>query len=114
VALITDAPARRVIGLRGVAQLMAQINLVGESLGADGGRLFLNCPIIPGQGHYRTTVWPISQSLSFLLYCQSFLRGDLSMTQETVQIVAGVLLAVIIGILIMRRKGKKKQQEDEF
>ncbi len=36
------------------------------------------------------------------------------MTQETVQIVAGVLLAVIIGILIMRRKSKKKQPEDEF
>ncbi len=65
---ITDAPARRVIVLRGVAQLMAQINLVGE-LGADGRRLFLNCPIIPGQGHYRIAVWPISQSLSFLLYC---------------------------------------------
>src|SRR5207253_1247480 len=28
-ALISDAPASRVIGLRGVAQLMAQMNLVG-------------------------------------------------------------------------------------
>jgi LPXTG-motif cell wall-anchored protein len=36
------------------------------------------------------------------------------MTQETVQIVAGVLAVLIIGIVIMRRKNKKKTQEDEF
>ena len=30
-ALISDAPAGRVIGLRGIAQLMAQMNLVGGS-----------------------------------------------------------------------------------
>jgi LPXTG-motif cell wall-anchored protein len=36
------------------------------------------------------------------------------MTQETVQIVAGVLAVLIIGIIIMRRKNKKKTQEDEF
>ncbi len=36
------------------------------------------------------------------------------MTQETVQIVAGVLAVLIIGIVIMRRKSKKKTQEDEF
>ena len=36
------------------------------------------------------------------------------MTQETVQIVAGVLAVLLIGIIIMRRKNKKKTQEDEF
>lgn len=36
------------------------------------------------------------------------------MTQETVQIVAGVLAVLLIGIVIMRRKSKKKTQEDEF
>lgn len=35
------------------------------------------------------------------------------MTQETVQIIAGVLAVVLIGIIILRRKGKKKT-EDEF
>jgi len=35
------------------------------------------------------------------------------MSQETVQIVAGVLAVILIGIIIMRRKGKKKT-EDEF
>jgi len=36
------------------------------------------------------------------------------MTQETVQIIAGVLAVVLIGLIIMRRKSKKKTQEDEF
>ena len=36
------------------------------------------------------------------------------MTQETVQIVAGVLAVLLVGIIFLRRKGKKKQQEDEF
>ena len=36
------------------------------------------------------------------------------MTQETVQIIAGVLAVLLIGIIVMRRKGKKKTQEDEF
>ena len=36
------------------------------------------------------------------------------MTQETVQIIAGVLALLLIGIVIMRRKSKKKTQEDEF
>lgn len=35
------------------------------------------------------------------------------MTQETIQIVSAVLAVVLIGIIIMRRKGKKKT-EDEF
>jgi LPXTG-motif cell wall-anchored protein len=36
------------------------------------------------------------------------------MTQETVQIVAGALAVLLVGIIFLRRKGKKKQQEDEF
>jgi hypothetical protein len=35
------------------------------------------------------------------------------MSQETIQIVSAVLAVVLIGIIIMRRKGKKKT-EDEF
>ena len=35
------------------------------------------------------------------------------MTQETVQLVAGVLAVLLVGIIILRRKSKKKQ-EDEF
>src|SRR5947208_881240 len=41
---IADAPAGRVIGLRRVAQLMAQRNLVGGTRTAEAAAL-LNCPI---------------------------------------------------------------------
>lgn len=34
--------------------------------------------------------------------------------QNIVQLVAGILCLALIGILIMRRKGKKKHTEDEF
>jgi LPXTG-motif cell wall-anchored protein len=36
------------------------------------------------------------------------------MTQGTVQLVAGILAVVLIAIVILRRKGKKKHDEDEF
>lgn len=37
------------------------------------------------------------------------------MTEETVRIVAGVLMVLCIGVIIMRRKGKKKgAQQDDF
>ena len=38
------------------------------------------------------------------------------MDQSTIQIAAGVLFVVVVGIIIMRRKGKKGKasQEDEF
>jgi len=35
------------------------------------------------------------------------------MTQSTVQIVAGILCLAMIAIIILRRKGKKKS-DDEF
>ena len=35
------------------------------------------------------------------------------MTQGTVQLVAGILDLVLVAIIILRRKGKKKD-EDEF
>ncbi len=35
------------------------------------------------------------------------------MTQETIQIISAVLAVVLIGVILMRRKGKKKT-EDEF
>jgi len=34
--------------------------------------------------------------------------------QHTVQLVAGILAVVLVGIIILRRKGKKKTEEDEF
>jgi len=37
------------------------------------------------------------------------------MTQQTVQIVAGVLAVILVGIVILRRKNKKsKGADDEF
>lgn len=36
------------------------------------------------------------------------------MTQGTVQLVAGILAVVLIGIVILRRKGNKKKDEDDF
>jgi LPXTG-motif cell wall-anchored protein len=37
------------------------------------------------------------------------------MSSETVQIIAGVLCIVLVGVIIMRRKNKKKtDQQDEF
>jgi hypothetical protein len=32
----------------------------------------------------------------------------------TVKLIAGVLALVLVGIIIMRRKGKKKEAEDDF
>ena len=36
------------------------------------------------------------------------------MTQGTVQLVAGILAVVLIAIVILRRKGAKKKDEDDF
>ncbi len=100
---ITDAPAGRVIGLRGVAQLMAQMNLVGGLRRFRLETALLNCPIIR----------PISSNASFCYTAYHSLEDRL-MTQENIQIGAGVLAVILIAIIILRRKGKKKQQEDEF
>lgn len=35
------------------------------------------------------------------------------LTQGTVQLVSGILAVLLVGIIVMRRKGKKKT-EDEF
>jgi hypothetical protein len=34
------------------------------------------------------------------------------MTQDTVKLVALVLLVIIVGIIFLRRKGKKKTEDD--
>ena len=34
------------------------------------------------------------------------------MTQGTVQLVAGILAVILIGIIFLRRKGKKKEEDD--
>jgi LPXTG-motif cell wall-anchored protein len=36
------------------------------------------------------------------------------MTQGTVQLIAGVLCVLLIAVIFLRRKGKKKTEEDEF
>ena len=41
-------------------------------------------------------------------------REPLMTPQHTVQLVAGILAVVLVGIIILRRKGKKKTEEDEF
>jgi hypothetical protein len=41
-------------------------------------------------------------------------HGAQIMTQGTVQLVAGILAVVLIAIVILRRKGKKSKQEDDF
>ena len=49
----------------------------------------------------------------FVLYSDSDARSQI-MTQGTVQLVAGVLAVVLIAIVILRRKGTKKKDEDDF
>jgi hypothetical protein len=64
-AHIADAPAGRVIWLRGVAQLMAQMNLVvvrGNS--RKDFPTFLNCPMILDLGHFAAFRPQLSVSLS--------------------------------------------------
>jgi len=34
------------------------------------------------------------------------------MSQTMVQVVCGVLAVILVGIVIMRRKGKKKEEEE--
>jgi hypothetical protein len=41
-------------------------------------------------------------------------QAAILITQGTVQLVAGVLAVILIAIVLFRRKGKKKSEEDEF
>ena len=41
-------------------------------------------------------------------------QAAILITQGTVQLVAGILAMVLIAIVLFRRKGKKKSEEDEF
>jgi hypothetical protein len=34
------------------------------------------------------------------------------MSQETVQIICGILALALVGMVVMRRKGKKKEEDD--
>ena len=36
------------------------------------------------------------------------------MTPQTVQVIAAILCVALIAILILRRKGKKKHEDEEF
>jgi hypothetical protein len=42
------------------------------------------------------------------------IEAAILITQATVQLVAGILAVVLIAIVLLRRKGKKKPEEDEF
>ena len=39
-------------------------------------------------------------------------QTEIRMTQETVRIVALVLLVVVVGIIFIRRRGKKNTEDD--
>jgi hypothetical protein len=108
---ITDAPAGRVIWLRSITELMAQSDLVCGTRRFSHGAALLNCPTILNQAQDRR--FADFFFTAFLLYCLPYRIGDPPMTPETIQVVAGVLAVLLVGIIIMRRKGKKKQ-EDEF
>lgn len=49
-----------------------------------------------------------------MFYTPVFRRQETGMTQDTVKIVAGILAVVLVAIVILRRKNKKKDAEDEF
>jgi hypothetical protein len=40
------------------------------------------------------------------------IQTEIRMTQETVRIVALVLLVVVVGIIFIRRRGKKNTEDD--
>ena len=42
------------------------------------------------------------------------IQTETLMTQDTVRIIALVLLLVVIAIIFLRRKGKKNKVEDDF
>ena len=41
-------------------------------------------------------------------------QAAILITQGEVQLVAGILAVALIAIVLFRRKGKKKSEEDEF
>jgi hypothetical protein len=44
----------------------------------------------------------------------SMTQAAILITQGEVQLVAGILAVLLIAIVLFRRKGKKKSEEDEF
>ena len=52
----------------------------------------------------------IQRCICFILPIRK--HTEQTMTQGTVQLVAGILALVLVGIIIMRRKGKKKEEDD--
>src|SRR5208283_4005695 len=50
----------------------------------------------------------------FLFYTSDSDARSQIMTQGTVQLVAGILAVVLVAIVILRRKGTKKKDEDDF
>jgi len=88
---------------------MAQIYITGRVFATD---------TVYGAGHlWARHASPLQERVAahapIVLYCRSDAQ-EIVMTQSTVQIVAGILAVVLIAIVILRRKGKKKGDEDEF
>jgi hypothetical protein len=44
----------------------------------------------------------------------SMTEAAILITQGEVQLVAGILAVILVAIALLRRKGKKKSDEDEF
>jgi hypothetical protein len=61
--------------------------------------------------HTAAVDWHLTPQL---VYTSDSDAQEHTMTQGTVQLVAGVLAVVLIGIVILRRKGNKKKEEDDF
>jgi LPXTG-motif cell wall-anchored protein len=50
-----------------------------------------------------------------LFYTSGSAAQEQNMTQSTVQLVAGILAVILVGIIVLRRKSKgKKKEEDDF
>jgi len=49
-----------------------------------------------------------------LFYTSGSDAQEQKMTQGTVQLIAGILAVILIAVVIMRRKGTKKKDEDDF
>ena len=74
-------------------------------------RLFTEC-ILACRGVLSSLLAGVNRSAKYFCYTAG---SDLNlMNQDTVRLVAGILLVLIVVIIILRRKGKKTKGDDEF
>jgi hypothetical protein len=78
-------------------------------------RLFTEC-ILACRGVVSSLIAGVNRFADYfvraILPVQAATR-ELTMTQGTVQLVAGILAVALIAIVILRRKGKKSKGDDE-